>query len=493
MLTKAKSKTNMQNRKFIILLRPEFGTAITRAYRQVNPPIGLGYIASYLAKHGYKVKIFDLALRAIEDDALFYYIERTKPIFVGLSALTAYYDELRKLSLKLRDHFPNLTIMLGGVHVSSLPKISLKECKADYLVQGEGEQILLEFLDAKANNRNVNDIDGLVYIEGDEVICNPRHELISDLDGIPFPDWKQINPNLYPRNPHGILLKRKMVAPILASRGCPFNCHYCASCRFWGQKIRFRSPENVVDEIQYLHEEFGIREIHFWDDNLTMKRSHIIGICKEIISRGLHHMRFSTPNGVRVDTLDYKIMRYMKAAGFYAMTFAVESGEKKILRENGKLMDLKKIIKNTVVAKKLGFLLNSYFMVGFPGDSEKTIRKTIQFAKSVPFDYRTFFLLKPLPGSKIFSEWTKGKDMLDFDWNGLSSYMQANRFVLKELSSDYLEKIHKKAHSENILRIPGLIKLLFISLTHFHFSQLKFEIERIIHIFFGYNVSVFNS
>ena len=481
-------------RPTIILIRPDFGKGLEYIYRQVNPPIGLGYLASYLTQNGFKVYILDLAFRRIGLDVLFSFIRKHKPLFVGLSALTAYYEPMKKLSNNIREMFPELTIILGGVHASSLPNLAIHECKADFVIIGEGEKTILELSDLlKKGNRNFSSIPGIAYKENNQVQLTEPRSLIDDLDTIPFPAWHKINPHKYPKNPHGFIMKFSKVAPIFSSRGCPFNCHYCASCRFWGQKIRFRSPENVVDEIQYLHEEFGIREIHFWDDNLTMKRSHIIGICKEIISRGLHHMRFSTPNGVRVDTLDYKIMRYMKAAGFYAMTFAVESGDKKILRENGKLMDLKKIIKNTVVAKKLGFLLNSYFMVGFPGDSEKTIRKTIQFAKSVPFDYRTFFLLKPLPGSKIFSEWTKGKDMLDFDWNGLSSYMQANRFVLKELSSDYLEKIHKKAHSENILRIPGLIKLLFISLTHFHFSQLKFEIERIIHIFFGYNVSVFNS
>ncbi|MBD3188349.1 radical SAM protein [Candidatus Bathyarchaeota archaeon] len=231
--------------------------------------------------------------------------------------------------------------------------------------------------------------------------------------------------------------------------------------------------------------------MHFWDDNLTLKRSHIVGICREIIARGLNHMAFCTPNGVRVDTLDEGLLLLMKRAGFYKLTFAVESGSRRILSENGKNTKLTTILRNTVLAKKIGFLLNSYFMMGFPGETEESIEKTIKIAKSFPLNYATFFLLKPLPGSKIFKEWAGDRDFLHFDWNNLSSYMQKNNFLLSELSPDYLSKAHKRAHREVILQVKMLASIIWISLKSFHFSQFKFNLERLVHLIFGYNSSIF--
>jgi radical SAM superfamily enzyme YgiQ (UPF0313 family) len=247
-----------------------------------------------------------------------------------------------------------------------------------------------------------------------------------------------------------------------------------------------------VDEIQYLHETFGAREIHFWDDNLTLKREHIEGICKEILRRKLN-MAFCVPNGVRVDTLDEKLLKLMKAAGFYKLTFAVESGDYKLLKNSGKTINLKKIMRNTVLAKKMGYFLNSYFILGFPGETEETIRKTIKYAKALPFDYSSFFLMKPLPGSKIFDDWSKGKDLLDYDWDNLSTYMETNKFLLSELDPELLSKAHKRAHSEKIVRLKPLLNLLWINITHFHFSQLKYEIERFLHLIVGYNITFFKN
>ncbi|MHA1679651.1 MAG: B12-binding domain-containing radical SAM protein [Promethearchaeota archaeon] len=481
------------NSKTIILIRPDFGKAIEYIYRQINPPIGLGYLASFLKERGFRVYILDLALRRIERETVIRFIKKKNPLFVGISALTAYYSEMKLLSNYLREKIPSLKIILGGVHASSLPRESLVECHADFAVIGEGELSISRLARYMEEGRlDFKSIPGICFFEGEEFIHTGDPELISDLDSIPMPAWHKINPNKYPKNPHGFLMVYKEVAPLFSTRGCPFECHYCASCRFWQRKIRFRSSSNVVDEIQYLHEEFGIREIHFWDDNLTLKRSHIEGICNEIIRRGLDKLTYCAPNGVRVDTLDEKLLILMKKAGFYKLTFAVESGSSKILRTNGKYIDLKKIIKNTVIARNVGFMLNSFFMIGFPGETEETIKKTVKFAKSLPFNYATFFLMKPLPGSKIFDEWSRGKELLNFNWNNLSSYMQKNKFLLSDLSPEYLSKAHKKAHNEFIYRIKMITSIFWISLRHFHVEQFKFDIERFMHLILGFNSSVFS-
>ncbi len=476
----------------ILLVRPDFGKGMDFIYRQPNPPIGLGYLASSLSQRGFRVDIIDLTVKKITPDALVALIKKKQPLFIGLTSLTAYYIAMKQLALFLKAEVPSVPIVIGGVHPSSLPELAMEECMADFVVIGEGETTITELArHLESGQGDPSAIDGIAYRKGETIILTKKRELVRDLDSIPMPAWNKINPNKYPKNPHGYVMKHSKVAPVLSTRGCPFSCTYCASCQFWKQTIRFRSPKNVVDEIQYLHDEFGIREIHFWDDNITMKRAHITGICREILKRGLQNMAFSAPNGVRVDTLDEPLLRLMKKAGFYELTFAVESGSRKILKEMDKTINLKTIIKNTVIARKLGILMNSYFMLGFPGETEATIEKTIRFAKSIPVHYRTFFILTPLPGSKIFSSWFKSVELKDFDWDAISHYMKTNDLALHNLDEKYLTRMHRRAHNENNYRLGNFLTILWISVRYFHLSQIKFNIERMNHMITGYGTRVF--
>ncbi|NMC06806.1 MAG: radical SAM protein [Candidatus Lokiarchaeota archaeon] len=471
----------MQSRKNVILIRPEMGKALKGNTNQVNPPIGLGYLAAYLDRAGYHVDILDLANRQISMDTLVAFIKRRAPILVGISALTAYYMRMKELCLALRAALDDIVLVLGGVHPSSLPDHAIRECDADFIVIGEGEQTLLELARAiESGTRDFSRIKGIAYRQDGSVKTTEPRDLIDDIDSLPMPAWHKINPNTYPKNPHGVLLKHVEVAPIVTSRGCPFTCMYCASCQFWRQRIRFRSVKSVVDEIQYLHDEFGIREIHFWDDNITLRRDHIIALCKELIKRGLNKMAFSAPNGVRVDTLDKTMLRWMKAAGFYSMTFAVESGSARILREMKKKIDLVKILENTVIAHELGFMINSFFIIGFPGDTEESITRTIQYAVSIPFTYSVFFHLKPLPGSDIFTSWSSKVNLQDFNWDRLTDYMHVSQEALCKLPVAYLVKMYKRAYTAKILRIKTFPVMAFWSLRFFHFAQLRLKISNMI-------------
>ncbi|NMC06467.1 MAG: radical SAM protein [Candidatus Lokiarchaeota archaeon] len=465
------------NRPCIVLFRAAFGPNIPESFRQVNPPIGLGYLASSLEKAGFTTHVIDLSLKNVREDTIQAFLAKKQPLLVGITALTSYYKGMKDLSIFIKERFPNLPVVLGGVHASSLPEECLVECHADFVVRGEGEVTVVELaMELLRPNPDFSKVDGIAFRVDGSTTFTPDRALITNLDDIPFPAWHKINPNHYPRVPHGVVLKHKSFASIISSRGCPFNCAYCASCQFWKQKIRFRSPSNVVDEIQYLHDHFGIEEIHFWDDNLTLNRDHAVGICKEIIRRGLHHMAFGTPNGLRVDTLDEQLLKLMRRAGFYELTFAVESASIKILRSNGKNTDLKKIMWNTVIARKQGFLVNSFFMIGFPEDTAETIEKTIRYAISVPFTYCLFFLLKPLPGSRIFNTWAAGKTLLGYDWDKLTTYTQMNDFILGTLQPAFLFACQKNAFRRKIFRFPGIVEMLLLTIKYFQISQMRNKI-----------------
>ncbi len=473
----------IQKKRNILLIRPQ----ISIAFSQSNPPIGLGYLASVLEREGLHVDIIDLSVTHITDSTLISFIKRKNPVFIGISALTAYYMEMKRISNLIKNELPSYPVVLGGIHASSLPVQSVIECKADFVVIGEGEATICELADTLLNNKNnFNKIKGIAFREGEQVYVNPSRDLIENLDTLPLPAWHKINPRHYPAVPHGFIMKYRPVSPIMSTRGCPFSCSYCASCQFWKKKIRFRNPTKVVDEIEYLNKKFGIREFHFWDDNLTLKRDHVHSICIEIIRRRLN-IALATPNGIRVDTLDESILRLMRKAGFYQLTFAVESGSLMILRSNNKNTSLRTILKNTILAKQLGFDLNAFFMIGFPQESLETIRKTINFAKSLPFDMRSFFIVRPLPGSVLFNSWIQNRETLHFNWDNIN-FFRAND-SLSAINSKQLENWLKKAYNETIIRFPNILQYFHFRFVKYgHLYQIKFLVARVIFIILGFNV-----
>ncbi|MHA1891382.1 MAG: B12-binding domain-containing radical SAM protein, partial [Promethearchaeota archaeon] len=441
-------------------------------FPQPNPPIGLGYLAAVLEKNGFNAIILDLAIRNISQKTLIKFIKKKKPLLIGISALTVYYEKMKEMSSFLKKEVKNIPIVLGGVHATALPRITIKECNADFLVVGEGEETIVELASKiKEGAKDFSGVKGIVYRAGDEIITTPARPLIKNLDELPFPAWHKINPNNYPPEPHGVVMKHEKVAPIMSTRGCPYKCSYCASCMFWRRRIRFRSPKSVVDEIEYLHDKFGIKEIHFWDDNITLKRSHIVGICKEILKRDLK-MSFATPNGLRVDTLDEKLLSLMKTAGFYALTFSIESASKDLLKNAFKNVSLKKVVNLTRTAKKLGFFLKSFNIIGFPGETRETIMKTFRFNHSLDFEICNFFIMKPLPGSFIFEQWSKNIDLLNYNWNPINYY--SPEITICDLDGKYLLKMQKKLMQKYYLHIKRLPRILFLRLVKYgHVYQLK--------------------
>ncbi len=464
----------------IILIRPR----IEIEFSDANPPIGLGYLAACLEKHGFAVIILDLAIRRLTDDDLIRFIKKIGPLFVGITALTSYYDGMKKLSHLLKTNCPNIPLVLGGVHVSSMPHESMIECQPDVIVIGEGEETTVELAAAlSAKKGDLESIDGIAFWKDGKIHIAHDRKLLDNLDSLPFPAWHKINPNKYPKSPHGFIMVHKQIAPILSSRGCPHSCSYCASCKFWHQQIRFRSPSNVVDEIEYLYKHYGIREFSFWDDNLTIKRSHIEGICKEILKRHINAL-FSTPNGVRVDTLDEFILKMMKQAGFYYLTFAVESGSIKVLHDNQKYTRLRKIIQTTRIARNLGFDLNSFFIFGFENETAEDAEKTIKLAKALPFDMKTFFILKPLPGSQVFERWAKGVDLTNFDWSRTNYW--DNGMSVSKLGVETAKKWRHRAYIETTVRYPDFVKYIFYRFVkRGHWYQVKFLIRKVIYMLAG--------
>ncbi len=459
----------------LLLLRPKIKISIP----QQNPPIGLGYIASFLRLHGHKVDIIDCAIMKESYTQIRSRIEAMNPDVIGITALSSYYNEMRILAKVLRPL--QIPIILGGVHVSALPELSLRECKADFVVRGEGELTILELMDKWFDEEGKKKIKGIAYLENGKIRINPNRELIQNLDDIPFPAWDLINPSWYPRQPHGEIYKRYPVAPILTTRGCPYSCSYCASTQFWRRKFRRRSARNIVDEIEYLVNDFKIREIHIWDDNFTLMRKHVVEFCREVLRRKLD-LTFACPNGVRIDTLDKELLRLMRRTGFYSITFAIESGSQKILDRANKKINLKVIPEKLKIAKKLGFIIPSFFIFGLPGETYTTARRTIQFAKSLPLDTAVFFIAKPLPGSKLFDDWRQENNLLKLNYDWFSFNRFRNRLILK--NGKKILNLPQDAYREFLFRPIQILRLL--KMIYFYPKrEMHHTIQRVFHYVFG--------
>lgn len=401
---------NWVNLMKILLLQPNYDSHI------IHPPLGLGYLAAYLKKNGHEVSIYDGTLKNANLEDFITEIKMFLPDLVGISILSRGYQEAKKLIKLIKNEFRDLPVVIGGTQVTAAPKEVLSDLKADFAVVGEGEITLLELVKNLKNSKKYQIIDGLAYWKEKNVVClNKPRELIKNLDDIPFPAWNLMPPDKYRIVPILEPSKTFPIAPIMTSRGCPYNCSFCASNVTWKRKLRLRSVNNVLAEIELLKKEFGVKEIHFSDDNFTADVKRAEKICLEMIKRKIN-LPWQCPNGVRIDKLPVSLIKLMKKSGCYAVGLGIESGNQEMLRSVNKQLDLKIVPSSLKNLKKEGIESYGFFILGLPGETKKTAKETINFALNNSFDRVWFNIFTPYPGSDSFLNWLKDKKFSQIDW-----------------------------------------------------------------------------
>jgi len=381
-------------------------------------PLGLAYLAAVVEGSGHKVKIIDAQTEEKEvtrrqdgflDIGMSWQrlekkIRTFDPDIVGISSLfSIQFPNVQKIAALTKKIKP-IPIVVGGAHPSSLPKEVLIDRNIDFVVIGEGEEVLRDLLACLQDSKDFSKLDGLAYKENNQIIVNLKTKYIDNLDKIPFPARHLLPINLYFKSQdiHSYYLKNKPYTTIVTSRGCPGQCVFCSIHTVWGNSWRARSAENVVDEIEFLVKEYNVREIHFEDDNITLDKQRMMDICQGIIDRGIK-ISWTTPNGVAIQTLDKELLIKMKESGCYHLFIAVESGNQRMLyKVIKKALSLDKALKIAKILKKIKIRTSAFFVLGVPGETKETIRDSINFAKKLDLDDVWFSIATPYPGTELY-------------------------------------------------------------------------------------------
>lgn len=372
------------------------------------PPLGIAYLASVLEHNRYHVDILDgFALQMSWTD-FEKYVKNAHVDIIGVTSMTPTRDRTIKaieISRKYCDY-----IILGGPHVSS----NLSECisnkSVDFVTIGESEETIIELLKAIENNKDFSSIRGIAYKINENIIVNPQRSRIEGLDAIPFPAYHllPIHKYKYP------LLKHKKIATLITSRGCPYNCIFCDK-NTSGFKWRARSASNVVSEIEYLYNKFGIKSFIFYDDIFTLNKKRVEEICELIIDKKLD---IDWKCEGRVNLVDKDILGWMKKAGCSVIAYGVESGVQKNLDYIRKKISLSQALNAFNITRQEGIRTIAYFIFGIPGETYEDAIQTINFSIKLNPDYAQFALLRPWPGTDIYAianqnGWLKEIDAVD--------------------------------------------------------------------------------
>ena len=432
------------------------------------PPLGILSIAAWLEKHGVEVEIIDGYASRESHEVMVAKIIASGCSAVGFSCTTSSFPETNRIATLLKEKAPNIATVLGGAHSCTIGARLLDSYPAlDYLVIGEGENTMLEL--ARAGFNNVETIPGVAYRGADgKGVCSGQRELIKELDTLPFPAYHLL-PNFpkryrlplfsYPKAPN---------SSIISSRGCPYACSYCDRSVF-SRGFRFNSPEYILEHVAMLNRDYGIRHVFFYDDLFTFDRKRVAEFCELKAKKGI---RVSYNCIARPEHMDAELLALLKDSGCWQINFGIESGDPEVLKKHRKFYGLDEVGEKLLMVKKAGIRVKGLFMVGLPSEDEGTIRRTIDYALSLPLDEINVTKFTPFPGAPVY------KNIRDFgefneNWelmNCINTVFVPTGMTKEQLDGLYDEFIRSFYHRQHINL--GYAKMLWKS-PHSVYSFLR--------------------
>lgn len=382
-------------------------------------PTGLLSIATVLKEDGHVARVFDAYY---SNEELTNKVVNFEPDLVGVSFLTTEFPRAKVIIEQLRKNIENVKLCAGGYHVSAMPERSLRELPLDFVVISEGELTMLEICRNNLQTIRLNVIKGIGYIDENRFIQTTPREFIKDLDDLPMIDRELLDGGMdwyltLPGNIRGQLIER--CTTILTSRGCPGNCLFCSSRAMWTNKVRQRSPDNVLNEIEFLRDRYEVQGLFFLDDTFTANKKWIFDFCDQWKKRKL---RITWGCSARVNTVNNDVLSAMKEIGCVQLDFGVESGNDEVLKNLKKGQKRSQIIEAFQQVHKTKLKSLACFIIGNPGESESQMAETLEVAKIIKPDFAIFSILTPLPGSPLYDMaiakgWINGSEPFDQNWS----------------------------------------------------------------------------
>lgn len=367
----------------------------------IEIPLALLYLKSFLTQQGYDCRVLDLRIHDHPFDKLRRELAEFHPQVVGTTAFTPEITGAHEVARTAKEFDASITTVVGGLHVSGIPRQTLdKYPHFDFVVYGEGELTLIQLLEALRNGGGYDPINGLAFRNAREVHQTAPRPLVKDLDVFPFPDRSTVLDKKYRPNIVTFNYLRLPTTGIIAGRGCPYDCYHCSK-GVWGRTIRFRSAQNIFEEMRQGVEQYGIRDFRFYDDILTMPKGPCKDLCQMILDHGL---KISFTCYSRVNYVSEDVLRLMKQAGCFHIKYGIEFGTESSMKRSNRRTTLAQARAAVTMTKKAGIMVKGNFMLGIPSETVEDCQETIAFAKEISPDLVSFAPFYLFPGSRFHRE-----------------------------------------------------------------------------------------
>lgn len=452
---------NKRNIQKVLLIVPPITLERGIETKRVSPPLGPAYMAAVLESKGFEVVILDAIMEGFQQEIdagnnrydvgltleqIARRVSDFAPDVAGVSCMFS--DHSRRafdVCRMIKQINPDIVTVMGGTHATVVPEEVMSDPALDFALRGESDDTFAELVEALRDGLNIKHIDGLAYRDNGRVVVNDKKQFIEDLDALPLParhllDYKEyFRINQYYRRPP----RRPPAENIITSRCCPANCIFCSTRAMMG-RYRTRAAENVLDEMEMLIRDYSIHELYFLDDNFTFDRERAAAILDGMIERGFD-LAWSTPNGVAVYALDDALLEKMRASGCYSLFFAIESADPHVLKNiMNKPVKIGRVPALVKTARALGIEAHGLFVIGLPGETREQIQRTIDFAESTGFDYVTFSIATPYPGTRLYDVCKKmGYIAEPMDYEMLK--FGRGNIKTSEFNPEYLEQLRRNA------------------------------------------------
>jgi anaerobic magnesium-protoporphyrin IX monomethyl ester cyclase len=410
-----------------------------------SPPIGLAYIAAVLRENGAKVRIIDAKSLGMTHKKLSKEIEKEKPDIAGINVFTFQQRNAMHTAERIKAVSPSTKVVVGGPHIHPQHEEVANNSFVDFCVRGEGEITMLKLINAISTGGDLRKVKGITFKEGKEIIVTPDRPFIKDLDSLPFPARDLLPNHLY----KGLaLFGQNIYTLITASRGCPFRCHFCSVSHFWSIH-RSRSVENVVDEMEHIYNDYGIRYLRFTDELLPVNRKWMMEFCKTIVKRGLSkEIVWSCDGHVKVMTRE--MINAMSRANCGYIFYGIEFGNQRILDLSGKGTTLTQIRKAVEMTKEAGIAIEGNFMMGYPTETKETIEETIKLARNLNLNACFFCIVTPFPGTELYRYCKENNLLKTESWEEYDYFAPGQSVIkLKNIDDRELAELYRKAKIES--------------------------------------------